>query len=125
MTADYLLDQTKKKDQEESKTKLTELQKQLISSIKHNLIGIPPKETEVYSRIGISKNELQQLIGSPEALTVEDWTTLEQIQKKILKFRKELKQKLPNIDNDSLVESQRKKHINKRFNTNDKWLPLH
>jgi hypothetical protein len=125
MTADHLLNQTKKTDKPNSHKKLlTEVQKQLISSLKRHLTGILRKESEAYNKMDVNKSELTRLINHPEDLSPQEWEALNQIHKKIAAFKEELRHKLPTIDNESLVEAQRKKHVNKRFNTNDKWLPL-
>jgi hypothetical protein len=120
----HLLDEADKaKGLASSPKKTQELQKQLITSIKRDLSGMK-KNAEMYDKIGIKHKDLKRLIEHPETLSAEEWESLSQIHKKIAAFKEELKEKLPKIDNESLVESQRKKHLTKRFNVNDKWLPL-
>jgi len=96
----------------------------LISSIRRDLKILQKKDREAYVKLGIKKNYLKKIIETPEALTPEELETLKQIQEKIKVFKEELKKTLPPINDEVIIEAQRTKHINKRYNVNDKWLPL-
>lgn len=122
MTVNLLLDETA--TEKEKNPHLTEANRQLLLSIKQDLHKIPKKNKAIYEKIGIKKKELDHWMEHPDALTPQEWETLNQMHQKIQAFKDELKKKLPAIDNEGLVEAERKKHINKRFNISDKWLPL-
>jgi hypothetical protein len=96
----------------------------LISSIQRDLKNLYKKDSATYIKLGIKKKYLKRWIETPEALTPEEMETLKQIQEKIKIFKEELKTRLPAIQDEAIVESQRTKHINKRYNVNEKWLPL-
>jgi hypothetical protein len=97
---------------------------QLINSVQRDLKLLHKKDHETYVKLGIKKNFLKKMIETPDSLTPEELETLKQIQEKIKVFKEELKNTLPPINDEAIVESQRTKHINKRYNVNDKWLPL-
>lgn len=98
--------------------------RQLITSIERDLKFLHKKDPETYIKLGVKKKFIKKVIETPDSLTPEELDTLKQIQGKILLFKEELKNTLPPINNEAIVESQRTKHINKRYNVNDKWLPL-
>lgn len=82
------------------------------------------KDKAIYDKVGISREELKKLINNPKSLTPQDAEKLELIKDKLDTFRTEYFKKHPTATNDDIVKTERKKHINKRFNVNDKWLPL-
>lgn len=101
-------------------------QNRLITALQRDLKKLHLSEhKKMYESLSMKKNELRKKIEHPEKLTPEEWEQLKQIKEKIDKYRKELKEKLPATSDDAIVEAERNKHINKRFNVNEKWLPLH
>lgn len=96
----------------------------LISALQRDLKLLHKKDHETYTKLGIKKKFLKKIIETPESLTPEELETLKQIQGKIKVFKEELKNKVPPVNDESIVEAERTKHINKRYNVNDKWLPL-
>lgn len=97
----------------------------LIQSIKYDIETLLPIEPKLFEKIGIKKKELKAFLKQPEKLTDKDWKILQEIRLKFDEIKKELQKKIKAPTNEELIEAQREKHINKRFNTNDKWLPLH
>lgn len=110
---------TEKKGQQPDKA-----QSHLITSLQRELKMLKKQEQDIYVKLGIKKKVLKRMIENPQDLTPEDWQSLKQIQEKIIAFREELKKKLPSVNNDELVETERFRHLTKRFNVNEKWLPL-
>lgn len=82
------------------------------------------KTPEFYQAIGISLEELEILLKTPKELSPEDWQRLKIIREKIIAFRKSYQDAHPETSESALIEKQRHRHINKRFNVNEKWLPL-
>lgn len=99
-------------------------QKKLMAALKFGLNRMEKQDAELYKKLGISKVELKKLIEKKEILSDEDFEKIKSIKAKVEALKKELEEKSPE-SNDQLIEKERVKHINKRFNTNDKWLPLH
>lgn len=98
--------------------------KQLIAALKFELNWMAKQDPSLHHKLGIKKSEIKKLIETKEKLTQEDFEKIKFIKEKIDVLKKELEEKSPE-SNDQLIEKERIKHINKRFNTNDKWLPLH
>lgn len=98
--------------------------RRLLTSIERGLKTLQSQDPEAYAKMGIKKKSLKKMIEAPEKLTPQEVETLKEIEEKIKKFKEELQETLPSLDNESIIESQRSKHINKRYNVNDKWLPL-
>lgn len=99
--------------------------RQLVSSVQRDLRLLYKKDHETYTKLGITKGFVKKLNEQAANLTSEEFENLKQIQEKIKTFKEELKTKLPPISNETMIESERTKHINKRYNINEKWLPLH
>lgn len=95
----------------------------LIALLKFELAWLEKQDKNLLKNQGISKSEIKAFIQKKEALTKEDLDKLLIIKEKIEVFKKEINKKSAKTD-DELVNKERNKHINKRFNTNDNWLPL-
>lgn len=69
--------------------------------------------------IKFSKDKLERLLKRGIDLTDDDYEILAKVKKRIEKYKNTA------VDfDDKLIEDGRKKHINKRFNVREKWLPL-
>ncbi len=83
------------------------------------------KDPTFYTAIGITLEELQALLEIPkEKLDNAQWNRLLELRPKIQEFKKKYIETHPEAADTSLIEGERHKHINKRFNVKDKWLPL-
>jgi hypothetical protein len=101
----------------EAQKKHASERKILIQALTHHLKE--HDETTFELKIGFSKDLLEELLKKGLSLTDEEYTLLVKMKKKIDRYKKNHE----NYD-EKLVEQERKKHINKRFNVRDKWLPL-
>ena len=81
-------------------------------------------EPAFYETIGIPEEELKALTKDPSTLEPEEWDRLREIRNEALVYMKEYLERNPDGGNETIIERERKKHINKRFNVRDKWLPL-
>lgn len=98
----------------------------IISALKRDLKRLQYKSHQAfYSTLGMKKSELRKKIEKPEQLTPAEWEALIEIKKKIDLYKAQLSAQLPEFELSRAVEDERVKHINKRFNVNEKWLPLH
>lgn len=75
---------------------------------------------EAYKKIGTTKKALEKLSKDIEKLSPEQVDKLKEIKAKVDAENKAL----PEPSAEELIEKERHKHINKRFNVSDKWLPL-
>jgi len=82
------------------------------------------RDHRLFNAGGFTKPELKKILDNSDNLTPEEWETLKEFKAKADIFRKEMASKSAE-GNEELVEAERKKHINKRYNTKEKWLPLH
>jgi len=98
--------------------------KKLITILKFEVNWMETHEISLEKRIGIKKSDIKKLIEKKPPFNAEDFDKIKEIKEKIEMLKAELEKKSPET-NDQLVQKERVKHINKRFNTNDKWLPLH
>ncbi len=101
----------------EAQKKLASERKILIQALTHHLKEHDESTFEL--KIGFSKDLLEDLLKKGHSLTDEEYAILQKMKKKIERYKKNHE----NYD-EKLVEQERKKHINKRFNVRDKWLPL-
>lgn len=103
---------------------LTRDQNQLIHTLQREVKSLQKKGKGMYSKLGITKTDLKKMIDNPKELTQEEWDKIKQIREKIEKYKAELMKQLPQQSDDQIVESERKDHVNRRYNVNKKWLPL-
>lgn len=101
----------------ELQKKLAAERKILIQALKHDLKEM---DDDFFDEIiKTSKNKLEMLLKKGLNLTDKDFENLKKVKKKIDQHKK------TDLDfDDKLIQQERKKHINKRFNVRDKWLPL-
>lgn len=76
---------------------------------------------EIFKTLNIDKKWLKSITQNTEQLTEEEWVKV--VEMKVL-VDSQIKKVTQSISDDDLIELERKKHINKRFNVNTKWLPL-
>lgn len=90
-----------------------------------NLQILRKKDKDLYKKLGINTKKMKNLVDNPAQLTSEEWEKIKKIRQRLDEYRRELRRKLEQISDQDIIKSERKKHINKRFNINEKWLPLH
>ena len=102
-----------------SDDKLTEKKQALIlASLKQDLKWLYKKDRTFYKKLEMTKKSVNELIDNPM-----DWDKIKELKIKVEKCKQEMLVE-GKESNEQLVEQERSKHINKRFNINDKWLPL-
>jgi hypothetical protein len=95
----------------------------LLHAIRHAVDNY--KVASFYTAIGMTSKELKALLDIPrENLTKLQWGQLLELRPKIKQFKENYNKTHPEAGDDSLVKKERTKHLNKRFNVKDKWLPL-
>lgn len=109
--------QPKETPQVVEQKKVAAERKVMIQALQHSLKEMDNGVFDTH--IGITKERLENLLKKGIDLTEKDLEILKKTKKKIDQYKKNHKDY-----NENLVEQERKKHINKRFNVRDKWLPL-
>lgn len=97
----------------------------LINSLNKDLKDLKKHDTELYSKVQFKRKDLKKFLEHPDSLSPEEWDKIKKVKEQVESFKQELVKGLPVSTDEDLVEKERKKHVNKRFNTNEKWLPLH
>ena len=97
----------------------------LIFSLNRGLDLLPKNDTQFIKELGIAKADILKLIQDPEKLENKDWALIKEIRLKLKAYLSKVAESLPEVTNEDLIEAERIKHLNKRYNTRDKWLPLH
>lgn len=125
-------------NQEASKVNAIQLQR--LSTIRQDLKAFEKQGIDPYAKLQIDKEEIKKFIKNPESLASSDWDKIKIIKEKISVFKKELElnkeplqsgfddkkeaSDVPVTIDDELINKERKTQKNKRFNINNKWLPL-
>lgn len=100
-------------------------QGKLLAILKIDLRWIAKTDPSLFTKLAIKKDEIKKLFENPSSITPEDWKNLIELKERIDQCKKELFASKPGETNEQIIEKERVKHVNKRFNTNEKWLPLH
>lgn len=77
-----------------------------------------------YVRLGIDKDEIKKFVKDSGALTEADWEKVKAFKEQILAYKKERNVPGAPENDDDLITQQRKSQKTKRFNINNKWIPL-
>lgn len=129
ITVAHLLDLADEAKPESNKTpniasEQSNLRSQTILALQRDMKFLHNQGQEPYELFGITKKIINKYLKNIDTLTSEEWESIKTIHSKVQKFKKEFEKKSPKKDDDALVEQQRRRHVNKRFNINEKWLPL-
>lgn len=101
--------------------------KRFLLAIHHELRYLQKKGLEPYSKLGILQRQIAEWLEHPETITEDDWKLIKGYKEGLDKLKSGMQgtaSKAPEGANDALVNTERKKSVYKRFNINDKWLPL-
>jgi hypothetical protein len=94
----------------------------LISQLDRDLKRIYITDKDIYKQLGLKKKMVAGWIKDFAKFSEEEWAKVIKAKASLDEYIKNNPTKVPT--DEQIVESQRSKHINKRFNVNDKWLPL-
>jgi hypothetical protein len=117
-----IVDQTRP-DAEISSDKIPKLY--LIESIRYDVAAMPHFDEGFFKKIGVKKQEILRLIKNPNQLTDKDWQLVQEIHDKIDARKEQIKEELPDPSDEDIIEFEKRRHIYKRFNVNETWLPLY
>lgn len=94
----------------------------IIHALQRDLRRIYLHDPDIYKKLHIKRSNLNKLLETATTLNDEEWQKLLTFKTKVDAYVSQMPPETSS--NEDLVEDQRKKHINKRFNVSDKWLPL-
>lgn len=102
------------------------LMDEIAASFQQELGKLKRKDKKLYQKLGLTDANEERFKISPSQFTQEDWILLKDLKQKIDELKRELLgDELPNLEYEQQVEHERKRHIYKRFNIRDGWIPLH
>lgn len=105
----------------EEKPKLSPEKRKLIKDLELNIVRLRSRDRKIFSTLKVKYSTVKKMIGNALSLKEEDWKHLATLLKKTDAL---IKERMPEMVDDKVIESEKEKHINKRFNVNEKWLPL-
>ena len=97
---------------------------QLLAVLQYELKSLFRQGQDLYKQLNVDKKELKKFAENLQGLTQQDVDRLKKIKEQVDVFKVEFAKKQPQTSDDDVVTKERRKHINKRFNINDNWLPL-
>ncbi len=129
MTVEHLLNLTETSSEDDKTSgkvpeKHTQARLKSILTLQRDMKFLDKAEQEPYELFSVSKKNIGKYLKNPDTLTSEEWEEIKEIQSKVHKFRKEFEKNSIQNNNDDLIEQQRRSQVTKRFNINEKWLPL-
>jgi hypothetical protein len=95
--------------------------KNAISFVERELMWIYKKDPDVFKNLHLKKKKLKTIFEHPDKATPEDLAYINKIKEQLAQYKKE---KLPQLSDEDQVKHEQDRHINKRHNVNEKWLPL-
>lgn len=122
MSVEQLFEQASARDNPatEENAKRDQARLYIIKTLQLELKKLHRHDSEIYKKLGIKRKELDVYLEFPAKISSETWKKIVALKAKVEEFSKNL----PEKTNDQLIEIERQKHITKRFNVNEKWLPL-
>lgn len=124
MNVEQLLNLTKPNKSDQSAEQPNKERLKTLLTLQRDLKFLDKADQEPYELFNITKKRLNKLIKNPETTSPEEWAEIKETQMKVNGFRKEFEKNGSNEKNDELIQQQIRQHKTKRFNINDKWLPL-
>lgn len=113
----------KVKESTEEKVKVSTIHLQRLKKVDQDLKSLEKHGKKPYARLKINPEEVKRFLKDPSLLTAQDWERVKTIKEQIIAFQAELEKKTENAD-DKIVSNEIKNQKTKRFNINDKWIPL-
>lgn len=94
----------------------------LMAGIRVEVKKLAKQDASFYDQLELTKEEVKGILQATDPFTEETKKKLQLLAEKLKIYKKHIKTKQPT--DHELVQSQRKKHQSKRFNVNEKWLPM-
>lgn len=99
---------------------------EIIGRFQKELKKLKKHDAKLYSELRLTKEEEARFMLSPDQFTQADWLRLRTLKERIDDLKRELYgEEALNAEYDKQVVKERRRHINKRFNIREGWLPLH
>lgn len=97
----------------------------IIGKFQKELKKLKKNDPKLYTQLHLTAEDEKRFFIPSDQFLQEDWVKLRSLKTRIDELKKELYgEEVLNAEYDSQVAKERRKHINKRFNIRDGWLPL-
>lgn len=98
---------------------------EIIIRFQKELKKLKKHDAKLYERLALSAEEEERFFLPVKEFSQEDWLRLKALKLRIDELKHELYgEESVNAENDQQVTKERHRHINKRLNIRDGWLPL-
>ncbi|MBN9379022.1 MAG: hypothetical protein BGO14_02580 [Chlamydiales bacterium 38-26] len=111
---------SEKEKEEEFRLNRRKIAIYLISEIKRLHKG----DERIYNKLGVNIANLKKLLEHPLKLSEEEWKSVLKLKDKIEAYKKAYAKTIKEISNEELIQKEREKQPNKRFNIQERWLPI-
>lgn len=99
---------------------------EIITKFQKELKKIKKQDPILFSKLQLTVEDEERFARPSSEYSQEDWERLKTLKLRIDELKKELYgQESIDAEYDNQVSKERKRHVNKRFNIRDGWLPLH
>lgn len=118
-STDQKLQEKKEAENERLKRKKTAIN--LISELKR----LHKNDERLFINLGTNFAQIKKMLEHPSKLSDEEWKTVLKLREKIDAYKKVYKKTVKEEDPiDKIVEKERSKQADRRFNIQEKWLPV-
>jgi hypothetical protein len=99
---------------------------EIIGRFQKELKKIKKQDPKLYEKLNLNMEDEKRFALPSKEFAQEDWLRFKALKTRIDELKHELYgQKNLDASYEKQVTKERKRHINKRFNIRDDWLPLH
>lgn len=125
MAINKIIDSTDTKISEKNAEEMERLNKKktaiyLISELKK----LHKNDSRIYSKLGINFTNIKKMLENPLKLTEEEWKNLFKLKDKIEAYKKAYAKAIKEETIEKIIENERSKQADRRFNIQEKWLPV-
>lgn len=81
-------------------------------------------DEKLYSKLGTNLPNAKKLLESPLKLSEDEWKKVLKLKDKIAAYKRAYAKTIKETSIEETVEKEREKQADRRFNIQDKWLPI-
>jgi hypothetical protein len=96
----------------------------IIGKTQAKLDDLTEKAEEIYTRTGMSHEQLEAYAANPNNFTKEQWAALQKVKEACERYKQEAKSRIGDTQFEQKVEAQERKKQPQRFAKKKHWIPL-
>lgn len=98
---------------------------EIVTRFKKQLKKMKREDKKLYEKLNLTPEEEERFTRPAESFSQDDWLVLKRLRDRIGELKRELYgEEVVDVENVQIIAKERKKHVNKRFNIREGWLPL-